>query len=429
MLKFLKFLLISLLISSAQNCEKQSTNSDGEEQEMNSTSASLNEWLAKAPDQREVLADLDFATVPLSEAEATAARTALIEDRQTFYETTFGQQWEDRNLELEGFSMPFFYQTFGAKPVDGRSLYISMHGGGGAPANVNDQQYENQKHLYDQTMRSLEGIYLAPRAPTNTWNLWHQAHISEFLNLIIQLATIYEDVNPNKVYLLGYSAGGDGVYQMAPRMADYWAAAAMMAGHPNDASPLSLSNTPFTIHMGADDDAFDRNKKATEWRGLLEDLAQAKPGHYTHEVTIHEGKGHWMDLQDAVALPWMAKFQRNPLPKRVIWKQSSSPIDLFYWLSAPFPQLQNGGEIETVFDPQNNTINILSNYSNHLNLHLNDDMLDLDQAVIVQYQGQTIYEAKVDRTILNIYNSTLHKADYDHSFPGVLQVIDNSRVE
>lgn len=428
MLRFLKFLLISLLVSSAQNCEKQTASPSGAE-ETTTNSTTLEEWLAKAPDQRASFADLDFAQTPLSKIAATTARTALIKDRQTFIQTTYGQQWEDRKLTLDGLSMPFFYQTFGTKPVDGRSLYISLHGGGGAPANVNDQQYENQKRLYDQTMSTLEGVYLAPRAPTNTWNLWHQTHISDFFNLLIQLAVIYEEVNPNKVYLLGYSAGGDGVYQMAPRMADYWAAAAMMAGHPNDASPLSLSNTPFTIHMGANDAAFDRNKKAAEWKGLLEDLAQANPGHYIHEVTIHEGKGHWMDLQDAVALPWMAKFQRNPLPKQIVWKQSSSPVDFFYWLSVPVAQIEGGGEIEAEYNRQNNSINILSNYSSRLSLHLNDDMLDLDQPVTVQYQGQSIYEGKVERNILNIYNSTLHKADYDYSFPGLLEVIDNSRVE
>ena len=37
-------------------------------------------------------------------------------------------------------------------------------------------------------------------------------------------------VDSDRVYLMGYSAGGDGVYQVAPRMADRFAAAAMMAG-------------------------------------------------------------------------------------------------------------------------------------------------------------------------------------------------------
>ena len=41
-------------------------------------------------------------------------------------------------------------------------------------------------------------------------------------------------VNPNKVFMSGYSAGGDGTYHLGPMLADWWAGAAMMAGHPND---------------------------------------------------------------------------------------------------------------------------------------------------------------------------------------------------
>ncbi len=44
-----------------------------------------------------------------------------------------------------------------------------MHGGGAVPVQVNDQQWLNQIQLY----RPEEGIYVAPRAPTNTWNLSH----------------------------------------------------------------------------------------------------------------------------------------------------------------------------------------------------------------------------------------------------------------
>ena len=37
-------------------------------------------------------------------------------------------------------SMKFSYQIFGDKPADGRSMYISMHGGGNTAASVNDSQ-------------------------------------------------------------------------------------------------------------------------------------------------------------------------------------------------------------------------------------------------------------------------------------------------
>ena len=63
---------------------------------------------------------------------------------------------------------------------------------------------------------------------------------------------------------MGYSAGGDGVYQLAPRMADRLAVASMMAGHPNDASPLGLRNIGFAIHVGALDSGYNRNKVAAK---------------------------------------------------------------------------------------------------------------------------------------------------------------------
>ena len=59
--------------------------------------------------------------------------------------------------------MRFEYVVYGDKPKDvGACTSRCMEGN--APARVNDGQWENQKRLY----RPKEGIYLAPRAPTNT---------------------------------------------------------------------------------------------------------------------------------------------------------------------------------------------------------------------------------------------------------------------
>ena len=102
-----------------------------------------------------------------------------------------------------------------------------------------------------------------------------QPRIDTFFDRIIADCVLFENVNPDRVYLMGYSAGGDGVYQLAPRMADRFAAAAMMAGHPNETSPLGLRNLPFTLHMGGDDGAYNRNQVAADWKLKLEELQQA----------------------------------------------------------------------------------------------------------------------------------------------------------
>ena len=159
--------------------------------------------LASSPASLADLAAKDFAKVPLTKADAAAARELLWKAHVDLIHKERSAEVKDRVLKEGKLEMPFFYKTFGEKPKGGHSLWISLHGGGGAPARVNDQQYENQKKLYTLD----EGIYLAPRAPTNTWNLWHEAHIDRLFGRLIEDLIVLEDVNPDRVYVMGYSAG------------------------------------------------------------------------------------------------------------------------------------------------------------------------------------------------------------------------------
>jgi predicted esterase len=420
-LKLLIFCIVALL-----GCNEKEENYNPIKEGI---SQSLEEWLTKPIEEREPLESLDFSKESLTKSQAENVTTLFFQDRQATSLNEHGQQWNDRVFYYNGHIMPFYYQIFGNKPPEGRSLFISLHGGGGTTAAINDQQYENQKHLYDQAMISIEGVYLAPRAPTNTWNLWHQNHIDDFLNIIIQMAIAVENVNPNKVYLLGYSAGGDGVYQLAPRMADRWAAASMMAGHPNDASPLGLNNTPFAIHVGALDNAYDRNLKAQEWKSLLDDLENNAIGSYFHDVQLHDGLGHWMDLQDAVALPWMKNYERNPIPQKVVWQQDNRHHSSFYWIGIPENLIETGGKIIAEYNTQLNEINIISNYSNIIQLYINDKMLNLNDPIIIKYQGKVISQKIFNRSVLNIHETLSIKGDSELSFPCVLTVINNENVQ
>lgn len=74
---------------------------------------------------------------------------------------------------------------------------------------------------------------MAPRAPEDVWDMWFKDYLEDFILEITHAFVINDLVDPNRVFLTGYSAGGDGVYHLAPRMADFLAGAAMMAGHPN----------------------------------------------------------------------------------------------------------------------------------------------------------------------------------------------------
>jgi len=349
--------------------------------------------------------DLTNPHTPLTRAEAERA-IALT------YETLVARQREARTAELDAKSitqgehtMPWLEKTFGDEPEGGRSLWISMHGGGGAPEEVNTQQWQNQINLYQPE----EGIYLAPRAPTNEWNLWHQKHIDPMFARLIESMVALRGVNPDKIYLMGYSAGGDGVWQVAPRMADRFAAAAMMAGHPNEASLLGLRNLPFAIFMGENDAAHNRNSVAIEKSAALADLHKADPEGYIHLSRIYPGLGHWMELKDAEALPWMAQYQRNPWPKKIVWFQDDVIHHRFYWLRLPEGGAEQGQKITA--EVVGRTIRIKGDIPSGTQILLSDELLDLGGPIKIIVNDSHPIEGVPVRTLGTIRTALTERLD------------------
>lgn len=308
--------------------------------------------------------------------------------------------WAEGIIKFGDYMMPIAYRVFGDKPADGRSLYFSLHGGGNAPAAVNRQQWENQRTLYNIP----EGLVIVPLAPTNTWNLWHEDHIDNLLDSLIRYSVILEDVNPNKVYIMGYSAGGDGVFQLGPRMADRWAAASMMAGHPGDANPLNLRNLPFSIYMGGRDTAYHRNTLAIAFNAKLDSLQKLDPEGFIHDFHFYADKAHWMDRRDTIAIPWMSSFKRNPFPKRVVWVEDNRVQHRFYWLSAPASAQVKGSTADVSI--KGNEIYINKNTFSELNINLNDQLLDLNKPVSVTMGGKVVFRKRLKRS-LSIIQKTI----------------------
>ncbi len=357
-----------------------------------------------------------FASVPLTRNDAEQAAHLLGEAYEKQLRVERQAEMDAQVLKNGELTMRFFTKVYGDEPEGGRSLFISMHGGGNAPARVNDRQWENQKGLYEPE----EGVYVAPRAPTDTWNLWHQDHIDWFFERLIQNMVVFHNVNPNRVYLMGYSAGGDGVYQLAPRMADYFGAAAMMAGHPNETSPLGLRNLPFALFMGGKDAAYNRNQVAADWKVKLEDLQSNDPEGYVHWVKIFPDHAHWMQKEDAAGIPWMHQHKRRQYPDRVVWKQDDVWHDRFYWLK--MAEGVKAERAETVVSLADQTFDVEKVETPKLTILLNDDMLDLDQPIQVVRDEKVIFEGKASRTIQSLLETLLERGDSSYMFSSVIDL-------
>lgn len=374
----------------------------------------LQQWLQKGSNgniDREA-----FASAPLTKEEADTAAALICDALLGEVVKANENAWEDLEFKTGDKVMKFAYKIFGEKPEDGRSLYISLHGGGNTTAQVNDQQWQNQQRLY----APKEGLYFVPRAAVNDWNMWFQPHIDTLFDAVIQTAVALHDVNPDKVYVMGYSAGGDGIYRLAPRSADRWAAAAMMAGHPGDVSPLGLRNIGFTLWMGGDDAAYNRNQLAAVFAQRLDSLQQADPGGYVHDVHILPGFPHWMNRLDSVAVPWMAQFRRDPLPTKVAWHQDEMIHTSFYWLAVPDGEARKDAEV--IVEREGNTFTIVKNDYKTLYIGLNDAMIDFEQPVTVKQGDQVLLEQKAERTIRDLYRSVAARKDKGLVFSSYLTI-------
>lgn len=383
----------------------------------------LESQLKRFPFEQIDEADLAFCRRSVSKQQAEDAAVMIYDAYAESIRKRFETCWLTKRFVYKTFSMPFEYFVYGEKPTDGRSLYLSMHGGGGAPASVNNQQWENQKRLY----RPVEGVYLAPRAAVDAWNMWHQEHVDRLFEEMIRTAVVLLDVDPDKVYVMGYSAGGDGTFQLAPRLADHWAAAAMMAGHPGDARPDNLRNIGFSLWMGENDGAYDRNKHAVEWKKLLDSCRQDDPAGYDHEVHILADKGHWMERQDTLALNYLSQFVRNPYPEKVVWCQDDVVRPSFYWLSIPVHSAKAGDR--AVVSYRGNTITVLQNDYAELTIWLSDRMIDLDRPVEIRYREKQLFFGKISRTIGSLLRSMKERGDRRYLFPAFITISGETVVD
>jgi hypothetical protein len=192
-------------------------------------------------------------------------------------------------------------------------------------------------------------------------------------------------------------------------MADRFAAAAMMAGHPNEASLLGLRNLPFAIFVGENDNGVNRNKVCAEKAAVIAELHKADPGGYIHLSRIYPGLGHWMNLKDAESVPWMEKFSRKTWPEKIVWFQDDVTHHRFYWLRLPNGTARKDQKITARVDGR--IIRIDGDVPPGTKVLLSDELLDLDQPVDLSVNGQSACEVKPLRRLKTIREALEERLD------------------
>ncbi len=160
---------------------------------------------------------------------------------------------------------------------------------------------------------------------------------------------------------------------------------------------------------------------AAEWKQKLDDLAAANPGAYVHRAVIYPDKGHWMDREDAEAVPWMAGFTRQKTPARVVWQTAPGRPGRFYWLAAEKPLTEASTLVDAMIEGERIRI-IRSSHARELTLLLDDSLVNLEQPVEVVQGENVLFRGKARRTISGLSRSLSERADPRTMWPARLTV-------
>ena len=117
----------------------------------------------------------------------------------------------------------------------------------------------------------------------------------------------------------------------------------------------------------------------------------------------------------------MAKFKRNPLPKKIVWRQASTTHDRFYWLAVDKDQRKNGSVVVAVRDGNKVNLSKMERVS-RVTIRFNDEMVDMGKAIKVAGPDGIEKEVKVNRTINTIFKCLSERVDPGAIFYGELAV-------
>ena len=364
----------------------------------------------------ELPAGAEYAVEPLENADPQPIEVEnLAEAREEAWNTyanaqlndpTLLQETQDCAMTFGEATMRYTVQVIGDMPENGYPLYIAMHGGGsGDTPEVNDEQWDEMKDYYSAALDC--GVYVAVRGVRDTWDTHFNPESYPLYDRLIRYMILTQNVNPNRVYLEGFSAGGDGVYAIANRMTDRFAAANMSSGHPNGISMVNLYNMPIQLQAGEYDDEYDRNRVTAEY-GLKLDTLQAEYGGYEHRTLIHYDCGHnyedyepthipvmadvaaWLNNGDRTTVDvdsfppdYMDDFIRDPYPTSIIWDLSTRAdtreTETFYYMSAPYTT--NEGMIKVTSAGDNAFAIEAEDVNGEFSIMLNEYMVDFSRPV------------------------------------------------
>jgi len=332
-------------------------------------------------------------------------------------QTPYGEAW--------------FYVQGGGKD---KGLVIGLHGGGEGAGSADEPK--GKWKLPDCIGMYPQGIRLLH----DTWNT---VHGENFVLTLIEIAKAQYQIDPDRVFVAGFSMGGTGSWFLAGRHPDLFAGAMPYSGvlMAEPMSQVPRKEDVVRVQHGLVPNV--RNLAMWYTIGLadpqcqpgtylfvadrLDELRNADPGGYEEiHFTATPGIGHAFPPGEPEAgFRFMKDRVRDTFPKTLVWEYAAAPFPLpdeedktsrcrkriFYWLGC-----DDAADFQLVrAELQDNTITVRAERRaagiRGITIFLNDRMIDPSSDVVVVSEGSEVWRGRPKPDLWTVLETLDDKVD------------------
>ena len=371
------------------------------------------QWFNASPEQR--------AAIDFSELDTQLRRALGDPDREASIRRQVWEAYRDAAIHGEtlkdvqadrvrhgGHESPYTIKTVGERPAHGWPLVIAMHGGGGTTQEFNDSQWRHMQIYYKDQLELGGGYkYIALRAPNNTWNSFYDNYVYPLIEKLINQHLLYSDIDPDKVYAIGYSHGGYGAFAIGPKIPDRFAAVHSSAAAPTDGetSVVGLHTLRFTYMIGSRDTAYGRAERCQTFAEQYRAAQEAHPGSYPVEMFWIEGNGHG-GLPDRDFIRQLYPYTRRTTPAALHWQLTDPVVRHHYWLQVDEPG--KGQRLDAQL--AGNRLQVSTTERDQFAVLLQPAQVDISQPLQLDWNGETSEHA-LQPSVRTLCETLLERGD------------------
>jgi hypothetical protein len=289
-------------------------------------------------------------------------------------------------------------------------LFLGLHGGGEGAGDKSEAQGTWSAVLGKQ---SLVGVF--PQAIQLVHDAWNTVEGERFVLTLVELAKRTFDIDPDRVFVGGFSMGGTGSWFHAGRQPDLYAAALPFSGvifperdgagrvvRVHHGLVPNVRHVPLYYTSGADDRQCPPDTYVFA-EAILDKLRAEHPGDFATSFRLVPGLAHaFAPGEPQGSFDWMTGKRRQRFPKTLTWEVALDPMPMpgagrriprdFYWLR--FEEPADFQRTDAEIRGQEVRVKVTRKSAPYgLTVYLSADLLDVDKEVtvyvndIVQYRG------------------------------------------